>query len=117
MKTWASDKNIKGIVHIFTDGGPTIAVDMKLFKTPPQSTTQSNKNNTMTIPQPSHMTPKIPKRRTELVYQEVPLRDILTAYAKGFKLDEGTRLVCLEHYVDQQKGVVIFKLFTEGEWE
>jgi len=49
----------------------------------------------------------------EIKYQEVKLKEIIRQYAQGFEFSAGTKIVQSESFVDTQKGVVIFKLYTE----
>lgn len=47
-------------------------------------------------------------------YQEVKLGEVLRYFAEGFQFTDGITLHDYEYFVDQSKGIVVFKLITTG---
>lgn len=58
------------------------------------------------------MTNKLEKK-SDVRWVEIPLQDVLSLYVRQFEFDEGETLVRHDTFVDQSKGIVVFKLETE----
>lgn len=52
-----------------------------------------------------------------LNYHEEKLDDVIRYFAKGLKPQDGSEVSSVEWFVDQVKGVVVFKIFTKDSGE
>lgn len=56
---------------------------------------------------------ELSKQKTEVIYHEVKLEDVLKYFEEGFKFNEGTSKITSEHFLDNHKKVVIFKIYLD----